>query len=102
MPVSRLSSSPARWIEVPDPAPFMTNVPYNVQRDHHAVDAADANDGREVALHVVGHVGHERRGGERAGTSHTNGVAVWRRLGDGVDADHAAGAGPVLDHDRLL
>ena len=33
---------------------------------------------------------------------HQHGVTVRRGLGDGIDADGAARAGPVLDHPRLL
>jgi hypothetical protein len=33
---------------------------------------------------------------------HQDGVAVGRRLADRADAERAAGAWPVLDHDRLV
>ena len=36
-----------------------------------------------------------------AGVGEQNGVAVRRRVDDGLCADHAAGAGPVRDHDLL-
>src|SRR5262249_30090340 len=39
--------------------------------------------------------------GDDAGIRQHHGVAVWRRARDHVCAHHAAGAGPVLGHDRL-
>ena len=39
---------------------------------------------------------------QRARSRDADGVAVGRRLDDGIDADRAAGADPVLDHHRLL
>ena len=38
----------------------------------------------------------------RRGLDHHHGVAVRHGLGDGIEADDTAGAGPVLDHPRLL
>ena len=42
------------------------------------------------------------RDGMGAAGSEQHGVAVGRRLGDGVRAESAAGAAPVLDDERLL
>ena len=38
---------------------------------------------------------------ERAGGAQPDDIAVGRRLGDRIDPDGAAGARPVVDHDRL-
>jgi len=60
------------------------------------------HDRREILRRIVGQALVERDVDRecRAGAEHDR-VAVGRRLGDRVRPDHRAGAGPVLDHDRL-
>jgi hypothetical protein len=63
---------------------------------------ADERDRLQVALDVVGQLGHHlARDGERADRPHAEGVAVRRALRHRVDADGERATGPVLDHDRL-
>ena len=65
-------------------------------------DAREKGDGREVARDVVGHGGIEAGvHRQRAGRADAERVPVRRRLGDGVHADVAAGAGAVVDDQRL-
>ena len=56
----------------------------------------------EVLHRVVGDLLVERRiDRHRGARRHQQRVAVGRGLGDRVDPDLLAGAGPVLDHERL-
>ena len=59
------------------------------------------DDGREVALAVVGHAWAGGRNDREARGDHQQGVAVRRRLGGGVGADDAARGRPVVDDERL-
>ena len=71
--------------------------------DHHQHrHLGDVGDRDERGLRVERHLGVEERiGGEDAGRRHQQRVAVGRGLGDRTRAGVAAGAGAVLDHDRL-
>ncbi|MNS79892.1 hypothetical protein D3C72_1135560 [compost metagenome] len=64
------------------------------RRVHHA------HHRRHVLLRVVVDVADMRVQRQRAGRGEAERIAVRRGLGDGVDADAAAGAGLVLDHHR--
>jgi hypothetical protein len=62
----------------------------------------DQADRREVLARAVGHAGEQvRRNCQGAHVDQQQGVAILLGLGDQVGADIAAGAGLVLDHDRL-
>ena len=63
-------------------------------------EIADARD-RHEAVGVVRRLAHVRQHGERRVGAHQEGVAVAGRLRGRLGADHAAGAGAVLD-DELL
>ena len=71
----------------------------------HGQDFRNAHDEREqskIFLPVERHLAHhERNGGQRGRSGETNGVAVGRALGDGIDSGEPAGAGTGLDHDLL-
>ena len=65
-------------------------------------DAGKSGHRRNVLARIVGHLlAKPEIGAERAGPAEPDHVAVGRGLGDRFDRDHAAGAGAVLDHDRL-
>ena len=73
------------------------------RRHHeHGRRLAERDDGREVVERVVGQVLVERISGTERGGMHQDGVTVRLCLGDRADAERAAGARPVLDHDRLV
>ena len=58
--------------------------------------------GREVLQDVVGQLAvHGGVDAMRSGVAHDQRVAVRRRLGDDLGADHASGTGPILDDDLL-
>ena len=70
--------------------------------DQHVVDVDRAHDRREVLHRVVRHLRVDADvDRERRDVAEQQRVAVGRRLGDGVGADHAARAGAVVDDDRL-
>ena len=59
-------------------------------------------DRSDVGLGVVGQLGEQQRvDGKRPADADADGGAVGRGLGDRVGAGVAAGAGLVLDHERL-
>ncbi len=73
-----------------------------VIHDQHARHDCHERYRREALHRIVGQVPVDRRiHRERAEVSHHEGVAVGRRARRGFGADRAAGAGPVVDHDRL-
>ena len=59
-------------------------------------------DRREIGGHVERHALVQPLVQHGGNIHQQQGAAVGRRLGDGVDAHHAAGADAVLDHHRLL
>ena len=61
----------------------------------------DAGDGDQVLVRIVGRRRHQRGDGDEVAGGDEDRVAVRRRLGHGVDAERAAGAGAVLDHHGL-
>ena len=67
----------------------------------HQVGQADLGDGLEVLQRVVGDLGEQRRVLDVGGDGHEQRLAVGRGAGDLLAADHAAGAGAVLDNDGL-
>ena len=71
--------------------------------DHeHVGNAGDQDDRREILDVVVRHLRVQARVDRvRAHGAHFQRVAVGRGLGDQLRADVAAGAGPVVDDDRL-
>ena len=70
--------------------------------DHDGRQADQRGDRREVLDRVVTEARVERRvDRQRAGIAEHQHMAVWRRLGDHVGGDDAAGARHVLDDERL-
>jgi hypothetical protein len=68
------------------------------------VDADDAGDRGEVLLLVVGKLAlsvKRRIDREGPGLRHQQRIAVGRRLGHGLGAEHVGGAALVFDHDLL-
>jgi hypothetical protein len=61
-----------------------------------------ADDGNRLQrLQIVGSIRLQRRIGDEGGVRQQHRIAVRRRARDHVGADHAAGTGTVLGHDRL-
>jgi len=70
-------------------------------RGQHVLRHAHERDRAQVFLRVVGQLADQRLVGREAVGHADEGVAVGRGLGGGVDADHRARAGLVVDDHRL-
>ncbi len=72
------------------------------RREQHQRRRRNLRNRGEIRDHVVRHVLAEPLVQRGRAFDHQQRVAVGRRLGDEVGADHAAAGGPVLNDDRLL
>jgi hypothetical protein len=61
----------------------------------------DQSKGREVLHRIVGELAHERRIDHEAAGDYPRRVAVGRALRDDFGADHAAGAGAVIEDEVM-
>ena len=74
-----------------------------LRRDHQNFRrGGDNRDRHQILEDVVGQGFVQRRIGDDRRIHEHDVVAVGRRAGDVVDADDAAGSGPILDHDGLV
>ena len=69
--------------------------------DQQQADAADHRHADEVGRHGRGRREHRRRDRQCRARGHQQLIAVGQRLRDHARAEQGAGAGPVLDDDRL-
>jgi hypothetical protein len=104
--VSDLNSSAARCSPLPTPGE-RDELLHGLRR-HLGIDAEnirlgrrDVGDRLEITHHIEWHRLVKARIDHERARRHQDRVTVGRRFGDRLRADHAVGAGPVLDHEGL-
>ena len=68
----------------------------------HKVGVDQRRDRNQIAHELVGFPGEQRFVDGLRARDHQQGVAVGSGAGDQLGADCGTGAGPVLDHERLM